>query len=140
MVSISVQPRRSSRRSISIVTPNAGRMTTSSLPSVSTRRRLVAEKTDAHVAELFVDVGVVDDFAGQVDRPVGKPLARLIGIVDGAIDAVAESELAREMEGQTAGAIGVVVGLDALDEVAVIALGQDAGDGSLEVEAFAEDE
>ena len=33
-----------------------------------------------------------------------------------------------------------VVGLDALDELAVIALGQHAGDGLLEVEAFAEDE
>jgi hypothetical protein len=44
------------------------------------------------------------------------------------------------MDGEAAGAIGVVVGLDALDEITVIALRQDAGDGGLEVEALAEDE
>ena len=65
---------------------------------------------------LLVDVRVVDDLAGQEDRPIGKPLARLVGVVDGAIDAVAEPELAREVDGEAAGAIGEVVGLDALDE------------------------
>jgi hypothetical protein len=33
---------------------------------------------------------------------VGKPLARLIGVVDGAVDAVAEPELPREVNGQPA--------------------------------------
>ena len=47
-----------------------------------------------------VDVRVVDDLAGQEDLPVGKPLARLVGVVDGAIDAVAEAELAREVHGR----------------------------------------
>ena len=81
-------------------------MTTSSAERDRRVGELVAEKPNAHRAQLFVDVGVVDDFAGQVDRPVGKPLARLVGVVDGAIDAVAESELAREMERQTAGVDG----------------------------------
>ena len=69
-------------------------------------------------------------------RAIGKALARLVGVVDGAIDAVAEAELAREMDRQPAGAVGEVVGLDALDELAVIVLGQHAGDGVLQVETL----
>ena len=56
----------------------------------------IAQKADALRAQLIVDVRVVDDLAGQKDVAVGKALARLIGVVDGAIDAVAEAELARE--------------------------------------------
>ncbi len=70
----------------------------------------------------------------------GKAPPRLIGVVDRAIDAVAEAELARELDGQAAGPVGEVVGLDAIDEVAVVALGQHAGDGMLQVEAFPEDD
>ena len=44
------------------------------------------------------------------------------------------------MDGEPARAVGEVVGLDPLDERAVIVLGQHAGDGMLQVEAFAEDE
>ena len=55
-----------------------------------------------------VDVWVVDDFAGQVDGAVGEALARLIGVVHGAVDAVAEPELAGEMHRQAAVGIGEV--------------------------------
>jgi hypothetical protein len=41
---------------------------------------------------------VVDDFAGQEDRPIGEPFARLVGVVHGAVHAVAETELAREAD------------------------------------------
>ena len=72
--------------------------------------------------------------------PIGKAFARLIGVVDRAVDAVAEAELAREMDREPPDAIGEVVGLDLVDELAVIALGQHAGDGMLQVEAFAENQ
>ena len=82
--------------------PNAGRITTSSGVERVERFARIAEEADALRAQLVVDVRVVDDFAGQEHLPVGKPLARLIGVVDGAIDAVAEAELAREVHGQPA--------------------------------------
>ena len=44
------------------------------------------------------------------------------------------------MDGEPARAVREVVGLDAIDEVAVIVLGQHAGDGMLQVETLAEDE
>ena len=62
----------------------------------------VAEEADALRAKLVVDVRVVNDLAGQEDRAVGKALTRLIRVVDRAIDAVAESELAREVNRETA--------------------------------------
>ena len=92
---------------------------------------VVAQEPDAHRAQLLVDVRVVNDFAGQIDGPIGKAPARLIGVVDGAVDAVAEAELAREVDGEAPGAVGEVVGLDPLDDLAVIVLGQHAGDGML---------
>ncbi len=91
-------------------------------------------------AEILVDVRVVDDLAGQKHTLVRKTLARLVGVVDGAIDAVAEAELAREMDGQPSGAIREIVGLDVIDDRAVIVLGEHAGDGMLQIEAFTEDE
>ncbi len=53
-------------------------------------------------AELVVDVRVMDDFAGQEDGAVREAAPRLVGVVDGPIDAVAEAELAREMNGEPA--------------------------------------
>jgi hypothetical protein len=82
----------------------------------------------------------VDDLAGEEHFAIGEPLARLIGVVDGAIDAVAEAELPREVDGQTARPILVVGLLDRGDEVAVITLGEDVGDLVFEVETFSEDQ
>ena len=70
----------------------------------------------------------------------GNALARLVRVVDGAVDAVAESEFAREVHRQPSRAIGEVVGLDLLDDRAVIVVGEHAGDGMLQVEALAEDQ
>ena len=56
-------------------------------------------------AQLVVDVRVVDDFAGEEDAAIGKTLARLVGVVDRAIDAVAEPEFAREVHGEPPGAM-----------------------------------
>jgi hypothetical protein len=44
----------------------------------------------------------VDDFAGQEDLAIREARARLIRVVDRAIDAIAEPELAREMDEQAA--------------------------------------
>jgi hypothetical protein len=109
-------------------------------PEAAGARGLVAEELDAHRAQLLVDVRVVNDLAGQVDRALRKPLARLVRVVDGAIHAVAEAELSREVDGETSRAVGELVGLDAIDESAVIVVGQHAGDGVLQVEAFTENE
>ena len=81
---------------------------------------------------------VVDDFAGQEDPTVGEASSRLVGVVDGAVDAVTEPEFAREMHRQAPRLIGEVVRLHLVDERAVIVVGQHAGDGVLQVEAFAE--
>jgi hypothetical protein len=44
------------------------------------------------------------------------------------------------VHGEAPDAVGEVPLLDAIDDLAVIALGQDARDGILEVEAFAENQ
>ena len=88
----------------------------------------------------IVDVRVVDDLAGQVDGAIGKPRARLVRVVHGAVHPVAEPEFTREMDGQPAGDVAGIGGLDALDQVAVIARGQHVRDFVLQVEAFAEDQ
>ena len=62
----------------------------------------IAQKSNASSPEPMVHMRVVDDLAGQKHRPVGEPLPRLIRIVHGAIDAVAEPELVREVNGETA--------------------------------------
>ena len=122
------------------MTPNAGSTTTSSGPSGSRAVVGVAEELDAFAAQAIVDVRVVDDFARQKHAAVGKSLARLIGIIDGAVDAVAEPELAREMDRETAGPILKIVGLNLLNEIAVVVLIQLCRDRIFQVEALAEHE
>ena len=104
------------------------------------RRVGVAEKLDALGAEAVVDVRVVDDLAGEKHAAIRKPLARLIGVVDRAVDAVAEPELAREMDRETPGPVLEVVGLDLLDQIAVVVLVQLGRDRVFQVEAFSEHE
>ena len=53
-------------------------------------------------AQPVVDVGIVDDLAGEEDLPVGELEPRLVGVVDGAVDAVAEPELAGQVHGEPA--------------------------------------
>ena len=52
--------------------------------------------------QLLVDVGVVDDLAGQEHPLIGEPLPGLVGVIDRAIDAIAEAELPRQVDGQPA--------------------------------------
>ena len=72
--------------------------------------------------------------------PAGKAPPGLVGVVHRAVDAVAEPELAREMDGQPAGVVAVVVRPDAVDDRAVVGGRQFPGDGLLHVEALAEDQ
>ena len=67
-------------------------------------RRLagIAQEPDAGGPQLLVDVGVVDDLAGQEHPLVDEPLPGLVGVVDRAIDAVTEAELPRQVDGQPA--------------------------------------
>jgi hypothetical protein len=64
----------------------------------------------------------------------------LVRVIDGAVHAVTETELPGEMNGQATRSVGKVVRLDAIDDGGVIALGQHAGDGVLEVEPLTEDQ
>jgi hypothetical protein len=98
----------------------------------------IGEEADTLCAKLLVDVRIVDDLARQQHRAIGKPLARLICVVDCAVDAVAEPELPREVNGQPASGVAVIVVLDRGDDIAVVALGQRPGDLLLEVETFTE--
>jgi hypothetical protein len=100
----------------------------------------IAEEANALAAQLVVDVRVVDDLAGQEYVLIGEPLAGLIGVVDGAIDAVAEAELPGQMDGEASRLVAIVLFLDLVDERAVIALGEHAGDLVFQVEAFPENQ
>ena len=82
----------------------------------------------------------MDDFSGQVDAAVRKPLPRLVRVVNRAIHAVAEPEFSREVDREPAGLVNEVVVLDLLDEGAVVVLDQHAGYGVFEVEAFSKDQ
>ena len=72
-------------------------------------------------------------------RSVGKPLARLVGVVDGAIDAVAEAEFLREVNRQPAGCRTKPAAWTSSTIAAVVRRGQIAGDGLFQVEALAEE-
>src|SRR5215203_2580492 len=83
---------------------------------------------------------IVDDLAGQEDVAAGEPAPRLVGIVDRAVDAVAEPELACEADAQTARLVAIAVGAYAIDDRAVVGGGQLAGDRLFHVEALAENQ
>ena len=101
--------------------------------------RIVGKKTDAHRPELLIDVRIVNDLAGQEHVAVGEAFARLIRVIDRPIDTVAEPEFTREMQRQPAGTKDEIVRLDPIDERTMVIVGQHAGDGMLQIEAFAED-
>ena len=59
---------------------------------------------NAHVANLVVDLGVVDDLAEQIDGAGRrKHAARGVGQIDGALDAVAEAEFLGQLDRQAPG-------------------------------------
>ena len=56
------------------------------------------QEADPHLGQLAVHARVVDDLARQPDPAVGEAVARLVGVLDRAIDAVAEAELAGQAQ------------------------------------------
>src|SRR6185436_16834518 len=66
--------------------------------------------------------------------------ARLIGVVDRTVHAVTETELLRQVHGDAAGPVRAPVGAQAVDELAVIVLGEAVGDFLFPVETLAENE
>ena len=82
----------------------------------------------------------MNDFAGQKNISTGEAPPRLVGIVDGAIDAVTEPELVREMHQQSTAGVLEIVGADAIDEGAVVGRCEFFRDGFFHVEALAKNQ
>lgn len=83
---------------------------------------------DAHFFELTIDLWVVDDFAEEVERFVIEDFARGVGEVDGAFDAVAETELACEADGGVADGEDATVFAEFFDERAAVVFLDDSLD------------
>src|SRR6185312_13631390 len=92
----------------------------------------------AGFAQPTVDVRVVDDLAREVDLLVRELLARLIGVLDCALDSVTEAELARQSNRHAARAEGEVALLEQIDQTPVVRRRELLLHVSLEAEAFAE--
>ncbi len=90
------------------------------------------------VAHALVDVGVVDDLAGQKHPAIGKLAARLVGVIDGAIDAVAKAEFLGELEVEPARAGLVAEGLQAFDDGALVGTRQNGSDLGFQAETLLE--
>ncbi len=72
-------------------------------------RAVVLQNRDAHVAELQIHMGVVDDLAGKKQPPVRKFDPGLVGVLYRAVDAVTKSEFPREPDGQRADVQPIIV-------------------------------
>lgn len=68
---------------------------------------------DSHL----VNGWVVDDFVGEPDALLRELLARLVGDLDGALDAPAETVGLGQLDGDGAPGIGVPVLLERLDHI-----------------------
>ncbi len=91
-----------------------------------------------HGLELLVHVGVVDDLPHQMDPLVGELGTALVGVLHGAVHAVAESEFPGQAECEIVYVERVATLADPVYQLAVVVLGEVALDLSLEAEALAE--
>jgi hypothetical protein len=82
----------------------------------------------------------VDDLAGQEHALGRKFLSRLIRVVNGAIDAVAEPEFLREVEREPSGRLDEARRPEVVDDTAVVGGGQVGRDRLFQVEALTEDD
>ena len=96
------------------------------------------EELHAHVAQLLVDMGIVDDLADQEQPPVGELDPGLIGVIDRPVHSVAEPEFPGEPEGQRPGVEPILIGAKRLDHGAVVVGGELSFDLGLEPEPAAE--
>ena len=99
----------------------------------------VAQEPDAGVPQPVVDPRVVDDLAGEVDGPFRETAARLVRVVDGPVDAVAEAELARQVQAQAPHRAPVIGRPHLVHQRAVVVRRQLAGDLVFQRESLAED-
>ncbi len=100
----------------------------------------VGQEPDALRAEPIVDVGIVNNLVGEIHALVRKPLAGLVRVVDGAVDAVAEPEFPGEVDCQSAALSGEITRPHLVDDAAVVRRGELCLDGPFQVETLAEDE
>ena len=77
-------------------------------------------------------------FAHQVDPLVGELVAGLVGVVDGAVHAVAEAEMLREADGDVAETVGVGARPDPFHDGGMVLRLDDGPDLGLESEPLAE--
>ena len=76
---------------------------------------------DAEVADLVVDLGVVDDLAQQEDRLLRrKGLPRRIGQINRALNAITKPKFLRELDRQVAGRKHAPIGANPFDKFAPI--------------------
>src|SRR4030095_1882958 len=93
------------------------------------------QKADPHFPQTLVDVRIVDDFAGDEEASLREAGSSLVGVVNSAVDAVAEPEFAGEAEREVAGAQGELVRLQVFHDAAAIVLRQLSLDLGLQPEA-----
>ena len=98
----------------------------------------IGEDVDAHRLDALVDVGVVNDFAGEKHAAIGKLPAGLIRVIHGAVDAVTKAEFFRELEVETAGTRFIAHGLEAFDDGALVGTRQNRSDLGFQAETLLE--
>src|SRR5690606_14151228 len=96
------------------------------------------DEPDPHALQPLVDVRVVDDLADEEDAPVRELVGRLVGVLDGAVHAVAEPELGGQPDGDAAESGAVPAVADLLDKGAVVLGVEQRAHGLLEPEAAPE--
>ena len=98
----------------------------------------VREDLDPHLAQPVVDVRIVDDLADEKNPPIGEFPARLVGVLDRALDAVAEAEFAGEPDRDVPDHERVVVRAQLVDDPPVVVRRELVLDLRLEPEALPE--
>jgi hypothetical protein len=96
----------------------------------------VRQDDDPHLLEPRVDVGVVDDLAEEKGAAIGEAPARLVGILDRPIDAVAEAELPGELDADVSGTGLITELFEPLDDGAAVSSREIGANLSREAEAL----
>jgi muramoyltetrapeptide carboxypeptidase len=94
------------------------------------------EELDPHVAQLGIDVRIMDDLTGQNDSPVWKLSPRLVGVLDRPLDSIAKAELSGQPKREVTGLEGILTAPEPIHEIAVVVGRQLRLDFSLETEAL----
>ena len=96
------------------------------------------EEPNSHFGHAPIHVGVVNDLTHQVDAAVGKLVDRLVRVIDGSVDSVAEAELLGEAHCDVPERVRVAPRANALDQGGVVCGVDEGFDLGLEAEALAE--